>query len=100
MKKVQTIVGVASISVGLVIMILQIPDLLNNKQANLQMLLVGIGNVILGLIFFTGIYKRKKNSNKQNTVSKTDAGKGIIITVLLFIVIAIITAFITQNYLT
>ena len=69
-KKTQFIVGIASIAIGIIIIGLEMPDILNNKQDDLGMMIVGLLNILVGSIIL-GTSRRKKYSEKQSNVNKT-----------------------------
>ena len=58
-KKTQFIVGIASIAIGIIIIGLEMPDILNNKQDDLGMMIVGLLNILVGSIIL-GTSKRNK----------------------------------------
>jgi len=96
-KKTQIIAGVAIMIVGILIIGLEVPDLINNKQEDFGMMIVGLLNILLGSIIL-GTSRRKKCSEKQSNVNKTKASKAIIVLGVLALLVAIITTFITLNY--
>jgi undecaprenyl pyrophosphate phosphatase UppP len=97
-KKTQIIAGVAIMIVGILIIGLEVPDLINNKQEDFGMMIVGLLNILLGSIIL-GTSRRKKCSEKQSNLNKTKASKAIIVLGILALLGSIITTSITLNYI-
>jgi len=97
MKKAQKILGTACIAVGLLIIGLQMPDLINGEQNGLQMVAAGMINIIMGFFFFANS-KKKKKCVKQIKASTAKASKAVIVIGFLILAIVIIAAIITENY--
>ena len=97
-KKTQIIVGVAIMIVGILIIGLEVPELINNKQKDFGMMIVGLLNILIGSIIL-GTAKKRTMSREQKIASRAKASKAIIILGILALLVAIITTSITLNYL-
>jgi len=98
-KKTQFIVGIASIAVGIIIIGVEIPDILNNKQDDLGMIIVGLLNILVGSIILGTSKRNKKKACHKGSDQKNNNKRNKAFTILgsLIILIAIVTAIIAED---